>query len=82
MIDIKEAFEKATGNGAVHFEHRIIVEVSFELKPEGRKFTLTMAADEPTDEGLARAAIKLGKLASTTRQVLTQGDGHGQVSHD
>lgn len=82
MIDIKETFDKATGNGAVHFEHRILLEVSFELKPEGRKFTLTMAAENDTDEAIKRAAIKLGQLAATTREALAQSDGPGQVTHD
>lgn len=82
MIDIKRAFEESTGHGAEYLEHEVIVRVSFTLQPEGRRFTLTASADEPTVEGIQRAAIKLGQLAATTRQVLAQPDGPGQVTHD
>lgn len=76
MIDIAKEFQAATGNGATYFEHEILVRISFELKPEGRKFTLTGSAASDRDEDILACVRKMAKNASLTRKVLENPDGH------
>lgn len=76
MIDIAKEFQAATGNGATHFEHEIHVRISFELKPEGRKFTLTGDAGGGSDEEILACVRKMAKNASLTRKVMESPDGH------
>ena len=76
MIDIAKEFQAATANGAVYFEHEILVRISFELQPDGRKFTLTGSAASDSDEDIRACVLKMAHNAGLTRKVLENPDGH------
>lgn len=83
-MNIRRLFKKNCGPGARYLgselkqrgEHNV-VQVSFEIVPEGRKFNLdgVLHEGDTADEQIERAVLKIAGIAKNIRATLAAPDG-------
>ena len=83
-VNIRKLFKANCGPGALYLGSELkqrgeynTVMVSFELKPEGRKFQLdgVIHQGKTDDEQLTNAVLKIAGIAKNIRETLAKPDG-------